>query len=165
VTETQRRLRAARAYAGLTIDELAERIGVGRQTIVRNERGDREPKRMEIREIADACDLPLQFFSADLDLLNLFPDDLTRDGVEALRIRTADGGSREMVISGEPFADVPQRGPTATERIEAKLDELLNRLPARPSREDQDASLREADRLRQEEPSDEGQEQRGRRRA
>lgn len=65
MTETQRRIRAARAYSGMTLDELAERVGIGRMTLYRMENGQRDVKRMELREIAEACDLPAEFFTGD----------------------------------------------------------------------------------------------------
>ena len=65
MTELQKRLRAARAYAGLSHDELATATEMGRSTIIRNEHGQRVPKTMELREIARVCDLPLEFFTGD----------------------------------------------------------------------------------------------------
>jgi transcriptional regulator with XRE-family HTH domain len=68
--ETARRVRAARAYAGLSVTELANRIGLGLQTIKRIESGKRAARRFEVWAIAEACGLPREFFEADLDLLN-----------------------------------------------------------------------------------------------
>lgn len=68
--EIARRVRAARIIADLrTVEELAERIGtrgLGAKTLGAIERGERRPRGMELREIADACRLPPEFFSADL---------------------------------------------------------------------------------------------------
>jgi transcriptional regulator with XRE-family HTH domain len=69
-TETARRVRAARAYAGLSVNELAGRIGLGLQTIKRIESGKRTARRFEIWAIAEACNLPREFFEVDLDLLS-----------------------------------------------------------------------------------------------
>jgi transcriptional regulator with XRE-family HTH domain len=69
-TEIARRVRAARAYAGLSVNELAERIGLGLQTIKRIESGKRAARRFEIWAIAEACNLPREFFEIDLDLLS-----------------------------------------------------------------------------------------------
>lgn len=63
--ELRRRVRAARAYAGMSLDQMAAALGVGRQTLVRIERGERKPKRMELREMAAISGLPVEFFSAD----------------------------------------------------------------------------------------------------
>lgn len=68
-----KRLRAARAYAGLTQPELADRLGVGRMTIVRGEEGEREPKRMELREIAEICGVPLAFLEHGFAALEVDP--------------------------------------------------------------------------------------------
>jgi transcriptional regulator with XRE-family HTH domain len=62
--ETARRIRAARAYAGLSITELAERLGVGEQTVKRIEGGRRTVRRYELWGIADVCGLPRKFFEA-----------------------------------------------------------------------------------------------------
>ena len=64
MTETQRRIRAARAYSGMTLDELAEKVGIGRMTLYRMENGQRDVKRMELREIAEACEVPFEFFTS-----------------------------------------------------------------------------------------------------
>jgi transcriptional regulator with XRE-family HTH domain len=60
-----RRVRAARAYSGLSVQELATAIGVGAQTIKRIEAGRRTPRQMEVSAIADVCGLPHNWFSAD----------------------------------------------------------------------------------------------------
>lgn len=63
-------MRAARCIAGLhTVDELAARVatrGLGKKTLGRIERGERGVAEMELAQIARACDLPLEFFTADL---------------------------------------------------------------------------------------------------
>lgn len=68
--EIARRVRAARLIADIrTVEELAQRIdarGLGAKTIGAIERGERDAKRMELREIAEACGLPEEFFTADL---------------------------------------------------------------------------------------------------
>src|SRR3954453_22620459 len=70
ISEIARRVRAARAYAGLSVNELANRIGLGLQTIKRIESGKRAARRFEIWAIAEACNLPREFFEIDLDLLS-----------------------------------------------------------------------------------------------
>jgi transcriptional regulator with XRE-family HTH domain len=69
-SETARRVRAARAYAGLSVTELANRIGLGLQTIKRIESGKRTARPFEVWAIAEACGLPREFFEIDLDLLS-----------------------------------------------------------------------------------------------
>jgi transcriptional regulator with XRE-family HTH domain len=63
--EIRRRLRAARAYADLSLDGLAAAVEIGRNTLVRIENGSRNPKAMELRAVADACGLPYEFFTVD----------------------------------------------------------------------------------------------------
>jgi transcriptional regulator with XRE-family HTH domain len=67
--EVARRVRAGRTYAGLSVAELAESIGLGVQTIKRIEAGRRSARRYEIWAIAEACDLPRQFFEAEFQEL------------------------------------------------------------------------------------------------
>jgi transcriptional regulator with XRE-family HTH domain len=67
--ETARRVRAARAYAGMSVSELAERVGLGLQTIKRIESGKRNARPFEVWAIAEACELPREFF--DLDFQDL----------------------------------------------------------------------------------------------
>src|SRR3954453_8543251 len=70
IFEVARRVRAARAYAGLSIQELAARVGIGLQTLKRIENGRRKPSGPELLAIAEACGLPREFFDLDLDLLS-----------------------------------------------------------------------------------------------
>lgn len=67
--EVARRVRAARAYAGLSIPRLAEELGVGMQTIKRIEAGHRSARRYELWGIADICGLPPGFFEESFDVL------------------------------------------------------------------------------------------------
>jgi transcriptional regulator with XRE-family HTH domain len=64
-SELARRIRAARTYAGFAVHELAERVGLGAQTIKRIEAGRRSVRRFEIWAIAEACGLPREFFEID----------------------------------------------------------------------------------------------------
>lgn len=72
--ELRNRLRAAQALAGIrSVDELAERIGIeglGRDTLYDMQRGKRPIRRHELREIADACGLPYEFFTVDFATLS-----------------------------------------------------------------------------------------------
>ena len=65
--EVARRVRAARAYAGLSVAELADRLGMGVQTIKRVESARRAARRFELAAIAEACELPRAFFEVDFD--------------------------------------------------------------------------------------------------
>jgi transcriptional regulator with XRE-family HTH domain len=68
-TETARRVRAARAYCGLTVREVADAVGLGLQTIKRIEAGSRVARKSEIVAIAEACGLPRDWFEADFEAL------------------------------------------------------------------------------------------------
>lgn len=67
--ELIRRLKAAQALAGFeSVDDIAARIGIeglGRDTLRNMWRGKRAVRRHELREIAEACGVPLEFFTDD----------------------------------------------------------------------------------------------------
>ncbi|MEA2494926.1 MAG: Helix-turn-helix domain [Thermoleophilaceae bacterium] len=90
VSETTRRVRAARAYAGLSVQDLADQIGLGLQTIKRIESGKRTARKFELWAIAEACGLPREFFDVDLDLLtnraSVLEHTLTRVDERLIRI-------------------------------------------------------------------------------
>lgn len=64
-----RRLRAARAYAGLSQPDLAAKLNTSQDTIKRIELGQRELQGYErdgfLRAVAGACGLPVEFFTED----------------------------------------------------------------------------------------------------
>ena len=66
-SDVARRVRAARAYAGLSVRELADAIGIGVQTIKRIEAGARAPRTMEVWAIAEVCGLPNEWFEMDVE--------------------------------------------------------------------------------------------------
>jgi transcriptional regulator with XRE-family HTH domain len=55
------RIRAARAFKGLTQAQLGDRLGLDEQTIKRRESGKQEPKPGERVAIAAICGVPLEF--------------------------------------------------------------------------------------------------------
>lgn len=69
--ETRRRIRAARVLADVTVEQLAAKLGagLGSKTLGMIERGERDVHTRELRDIAAACGLPYEFFTADLDRL------------------------------------------------------------------------------------------------
>lgn len=110
--EISRRLRAARALAvptdeelatrkrpvvGITVEELAARVaqdGLGAKTIGNMERGVGPALRPQLREIAEACGVPYEFFTVDLALLGPQQEEL---GVEE-RLATLEDFIRSEVV-------------------------------------------------------------------
>lgn len=101
--EIARRIRAARAYAGLSTAALAERIGLGTQTIKRIEAERRIARRFELWAIAEACGMPRAFFEHDLD--DMFREAaLSREILRAVeerlaRIEEASGPGRPRAVT------------------------------------------------------------------
>lgn len=100
--ELRRRVRAARGYADLSIDQLAEAVGIGRNTIIRIDNGEREVKQMELRQIAAVCGLPYEFFTVDFAEIPELYAALERDEHMAARAALA----RLTDIWGDSLADV-----------------------------------------------------------
>lgn len=55
------RIRAARAYAAMTQEQLARQLGVDVQTVKRRESGRSAPKRGELVAIATVTGVPISF--------------------------------------------------------------------------------------------------------
>lgn len=100
--EVARRVRAARAYAGLSVYDVANAIGLGAQTIKRIEAGRRTPRSFEIWAIADVCGLPREWFTADFDALCRQAErqtallDRVEDRLNALTELLADDGEADV---------------------------------------------------------------------
>jgi transcriptional regulator with XRE-family HTH domain len=75
VSQYAPRLRAARAYANLTQEELAEQLGVDSQTIKRRESGKQEPKKAERIAVATITGVPLAFIENGWEGVTAQPDD------------------------------------------------------------------------------------------
>jgi transcriptional regulator with XRE-family HTH domain len=78
--EVGRRIRAARAYADLKQPELAEQLGVSRDTLYRLEKGGRQLRPLEdehalLGRIGELCGLPLAFFTEPFEKLESALDD------------------------------------------------------------------------------------------
>ena len=73
VAELARRVRAARAYAGLSRGELAEKIGMSEATLKRVELGERGLGDLEadtfVHRVAAAANLPAEFLTAPFERL------------------------------------------------------------------------------------------------
>jgi transcriptional regulator with XRE-family HTH domain len=61
VEELAKRIRAARVYAGLSREELAEHLEVHERTQINTELGKRHVPRPELLAIAEACKVPIWF--------------------------------------------------------------------------------------------------------
>src|SRR6056297_2472435 len=62
---------AAREYRGLNISELAEHLGLHRNTLARMESGERPPKAIELAGIASVLEWPVEWLRGPT-----LPDDL-----------------------------------------------------------------------------------------
>ena len=54
------RIRAARKQAGLTLEEVADRLGISNQSVAQWETGRRKPKLETLQRIADALQVPIE---------------------------------------------------------------------------------------------------------
>jgi transcriptional regulator with XRE-family HTH domain len=75
------RLRAARAYAGLSQPELAKKLELGEVTYKLSERGKRHVPRRELLAIAEACEVPMWFLEGGW---NSYPGSVDNVGRRAL---------------------------------------------------------------------------------
>jgi len=116
------RIRAARAYAGLSQEELAEALGVDPQTIKRRESGYQQPKKGERVAIAAICRVPPEFMEHGFGEIR--PTEIARRlaQIEAMlatrREVGADGGP-----SGDLGHDVQDGGPTPQSQPETQRPE------------------------------------------
>lgn len=67
MTTLERRINAARAYAGFNQDALAQRVELSKRTLKRAEKGERPLYRREVLAIAEACDVPVWFLESGWD--------------------------------------------------------------------------------------------------
>jgi transcriptional regulator with XRE-family HTH domain len=72
--ELARRVRAARAYAELTQEDMAERLGVSVVTYKRVEAGKRALGMREVRRVSEITRMPLDFFTEDIGSLSASGD-------------------------------------------------------------------------------------------
>lgn len=135
--ETSRRIRAARALAAPTPDELAARkrpvVGIttrelaaridmkrlGYKTLGNMERGDAPALRPALSEIAKACGLPYEFFTADLATLGERADVDERFAQVERNLREQIDAVRRELAAIQPADDeVPQPPGELGRRIE-----------------------------------------------
>jgi transcriptional regulator with XRE-family HTH domain len=64
--ELGKRVRAARAYAGLSQEELADKVELSQPTLARIEKGERQARWIEIMGIAEVTGIPRIWFTGDL---------------------------------------------------------------------------------------------------
>jgi hypothetical protein len=129
--QAARRTRAALALAGYkNVEALAgaldgSGVGLKRLREIYQQRGG-EPRRVELREIAEACGLPFEFFTADLTELG--SDNSRTDELDELRGAVAVIGETvfEMVAAGRSGV-----GPATAESLRAQLERIR---PARRHR-------------------------------
>ena len=101
--DATQRVRAARGAKNMSLDEFADAIGIGRQTLIRIENGSRTPRDHEYEKMADVSGLPLAFFYVDLDVAlggpppgaNPIVSDLTARMGEAEKAATRQGQELE----------------------------------------------------------------------
>lgn len=96
--ELLQRIRAARAYAGLSQPELAQRLGVSQDTLKRIELGQKGMQGYEldgfIRAVAEHTGLPTEFFTEPFDRL-------LRPPTDPIARALLDAGGQLVVETGE----------------------------------------------------------------
>jgi transcriptional regulator with XRE-family HTH domain len=170
MSEIARRVRAARAYAGLTLQEMANRVEIGRMTLIRIEREERPAKVIELNAIAEACGLPRGWFSvpfawldeAEIIRVDFSDVDVPWDAGEIRRRMVAEGLSGVLVTTQEHDAISDQLdlvggrvlseyqtedGDLVVEiirlrKIESRVGERLPPVPYRPTPQEADHDRR-----------------------
>lgn len=64
--ELGRRIRAARAYAGLGQAELSENLQMSQTTLARIEAGEPKARKIEMWAVAEMCGLPRAWFTGEM---------------------------------------------------------------------------------------------------
>lgn len=105
------RYRAARGWADLNQQDLADRLGLEKQVIVRTEGGSRDPKLGELIAVAAVCGVPEEFM---VDGFGRVERDELLDRLERIEAALSDGlnGQRQAIVDlmstvapGEPSAE------------------------------------------------------------
>lgn len=129
MTQYAARYRAARAYADLSQEKLAEQLGVDAQTIKRREAGKQEPKKAELIAVAAICQVPLEFMENGWG--NLTADEIT------MLLQTQNGILARIEDSIRREEQAKKETEEATKRLLAAA-ELAGRA-LRPSTQNQEA--------------------------
>lgn len=109
----QRRMKAARELAGISVDQLAQRInekGLKTRTLRKIEQGERDLNPREVPAVAAACNVPPEFFEVDfwrLGELSAQPTERARQAAEA----AAERARQQRERSRRDRADPPQAAP------------------------------------------------------
>jgi transcriptional regulator with XRE-family HTH domain len=111
MSELAARVRAARNYAGLRQEDLADELGVDVQTIKRRENGTSDPKKGERRAIAAICGVPKEFFDTSKPLELIGPLDVSErvqmlgDQLERADARLAELGAEVADLRAHALTD------------------------------------------------------------
>lgn len=109
------RVRAARGYADLTQPELADRLGLEKQSIVRTEGGSRDPKKAELIAIAHICGVPVEFMTGGFGQVTR---DELRDLLERIEDHLAGGEIDSTTLEIEAAAETDEGPPGEDERAD-----------------------------------------------
>lgn len=60
------KIKNARKSAGLTQQQVADKVGIAKEVYQRYEYGTRNPRLEKLKAIADACGVDLEYFGADI---------------------------------------------------------------------------------------------------
>jgi transcriptional regulator with XRE-family HTH domain len=119
------RVRAARAFAGIDQQTVADHFGVSKVTVKRMERGERETSLDELAELARLCHVPLGF------MINGFAeDDVQGESVALaagmlLRDEVAQAFQRFDTVSGALLSDA-QAAEAATTALRRLVGDRAN---------------------------------------
>lgn len=94
--DLQRRLRAARGYAGLSQKDIANRLEISDKTYKLTELGERSLKRPELLAIAEACDVPMWFLEGGWEGWRREVDELGRQALRDLESSEDEKGDTDV---------------------------------------------------------------------
>ena len=151
--EVSRRLKAARALAGVKVSELAEREplranGITANLIGETERQERDARPMELRVIAEALDLPPWFFTADLRASTPPPGTISEADEMGAKLEGFETALEKIDTRLDALTDAVRAGiPTSDQLgvLQAQMIEVRSRLNLPWRGEDVDSSSEAAD--------------------